>query len=405
MPRSGGTMTIPNGDFIPGTAISSSAVDANFADIAAELTNSLALDGQSTMTGQLKSASGTVSAPGISFGSDADCGLYRIGANNVGLALNGAKVVDFLTTGVAITGTFASSGNVAINTDKFTIDASGGNTVIAGTLTPTGGFAIAPIPSSDDGAALGSTAKKWSDLFLASGSVINWNGGDVTLTHSANALAFAGASSGYTFDTSVTVGSGFTVSAGAVSLPAASVADAALATPGAWKHLQTVSASSSATVDLETGLSSTYDAYMIVGSSVKVSTDNVSMNLRVKASGTYQADATDYAWTNFLTVAGTNTNANSNSDSEITLTNEVTKIGNASGECFNFEIQFNAPADAVFHNFHWSGSFNRAADSLPALMDGCGFYTGVEAITGIRFFPSSGNIASGTFSLYGLKKS
>lgn len=55
-------------------------------------------------------------------------------------------------------------------------------------------------PSSSDGSALGTTALMFSDLFLASGGVINWNSGDVTLTHSANLLAFAGAASGYTFD-------------------------------------------------------------------------------------------------------------------------------------------------------------------------------------------------------------
>ncbi len=50
-----------------------------------------------------------------------------------------------------------------------------------------------------DGGALGSATKMWSDLFLALGSVINWNS-DVFLTHSANKLAFTGAGSGYTFD-------------------------------------------------------------------------------------------------------------------------------------------------------------------------------------------------------------
>lgn len=55
-------------------------------------------------------------------------------------------------------------------------------------------------PSADDGAALGVSGTAWSDLFLASGGVINWNAGDVTITHSANVLAFAGASTGYTFD-------------------------------------------------------------------------------------------------------------------------------------------------------------------------------------------------------------
>jgi hypothetical protein len=55
-------------------------------------------------------------------------------------------------------------------------------------------------PDANDGAGLGTTALGWSDLFFASGAVINWNNGDVTITHSANALAFAGAASGYSFD-------------------------------------------------------------------------------------------------------------------------------------------------------------------------------------------------------------
>jgi hypothetical protein len=54
-------------------------------------------------------------------------------------------------------------------------------------------------PAADDGSALGTTALKWSDLFLASGAVVNFNNGNVTVTHSANTLAFAGAASGYTF--------------------------------------------------------------------------------------------------------------------------------------------------------------------------------------------------------------
>lgn len=45
---------------------------------------------------------------------------------------------------------------------------------------------------TSDGGALGSTTKMWSDLFLASGAVINWNNGDVTLTHAADTLTFAG---------------------------------------------------------------------------------------------------------------------------------------------------------------------------------------------------------------------
>lgn len=48
-------------------------------------------------------------------------------------------------------------------------------------------------PEITDGAVLGSTSKMWSDLFLASGSVINWSNSDITLTHALNTLTLAGA--------------------------------------------------------------------------------------------------------------------------------------------------------------------------------------------------------------------
>lgn len=46
---------------------------------------------------------------------------------------------------------------------------------------------------SSDGGALGSGAKMWSDLFLASGAVINFNNGNATLTHSAATITADGA--------------------------------------------------------------------------------------------------------------------------------------------------------------------------------------------------------------------
>jgi hypothetical protein len=64
-------------------------------------------------------------------------------------------------------------------------------------------------PAATDGAALGSGTVMWSDLFLASGAVLNFNNGDVTVTHSTNNLAFAGAAGatlGYSFDNNIILG-------------------------------------------------------------------------------------------------------------------------------------------------------------------------------------------------------
>ena len=54
MPFNGsGTFTVVN-TFVPNTTISSSAVNANFSDIATGLSNSLTRDGQAGMTAPLK---------------------------------------------------------------------------------------------------------------------------------------------------------------------------------------------------------------------------------------------------------------------------------------------------------------------------------------------------------------
>jgi hypothetical protein len=48
------------------------------------------------------------------------------------------------------------------------------------------------VPSNNDVAALGQPTLSWSDLYIASGGFINWDNGDVTITHAANNLIIAG---------------------------------------------------------------------------------------------------------------------------------------------------------------------------------------------------------------------
>lgn len=54
-------------------------------------------------------------------------------------------------------------------------------------------FGATIAPSTNDGAALGTASLSWSDLFLASGGVINWANGEITITETdANTLTLAG---------------------------------------------------------------------------------------------------------------------------------------------------------------------------------------------------------------------
>lgn len=90
MARNGsGTMTIPN-TFVSGNTITASGHNQNNDDIATELTNSVAADGQTVMTGPLKAPAGTAAAPAHTFGSDLDTGAYRSGANEYAIAVAGA---------------------------------------------------------------------------------------------------------------------------------------------------------------------------------------------------------------------------------------------------------------------------------------------------------------------------
>ncbi len=60
-------------------------------------------------TGQVLAPDGTVGAPGIAFASDPDGGMYRIGANHLGIGVNGAKVLDISATGLGVVGDVTSS--------------------------------------------------------------------------------------------------------------------------------------------------------------------------------------------------------------------------------------------------------------------------------------------------------
>jgi hypothetical protein len=93
--------------------------------------------------------------------------------------------------------------NVKKNGDVMTT----GLIAAAGAISSGGGY----LPATADGGAVGSSALPVSDVFIASGGVINWAAADVTITHSSNLLAFAGASGGYSFDASLLLGVGANV--------------------------------------------------------------------------------------------------------------------------------------------------------------------------------------------------
>lgn len=115
--------------------------------------------------------------------------VFSVNANTASVA-TGLTVIG-AAAGSRVALTVISSGT----NEGLSIDAKGSGTIrLNATGTGAIEFSRAAVPTANDGAALGTTTLGWSDLHLATGGVINWANGEVTLTETdANTLTFAGA--------------------------------------------------------------------------------------------------------------------------------------------------------------------------------------------------------------------
>jgi hypothetical protein len=167
--------------------------------------------------------------------------------------------------------------------------------------------------------------------------------------------------------------------------------------------LSTVTASASATVDIETTFSSTYDAYLIVASGVISATDGTSFDCRLKLGGTYATSS--YSHHSSITSAGSTAYSASASDTAATKILITDSIGNASDDSLNFTMTITNPSSTTKKKVvYWIGGSQHAGTSLKRLT-GAGSGNAITALTGVRFLAGSGNITSGTFRLYGIANS
>ena len=166
--------------------------------------------------------------------------------------------------------------------------------------------------------------------------------------------------------------------------------------------LATASASSSASVDFDNLIDSTYDTYMLTISGLVPATDNTTAYVRVgTGSGpTYQTTNYNYG-TYMVTDTGGTSTGGSSSTSQIHL--QVTRgQGNAAGEAFGATMYVFQAADTSLRTSVRFQTVQDSADGNAQGSWGFGFWNDTTSVTSIQVFMSSGNITSGEFSLYGM---
>jgi len=178
---------------------------------------------------------------------------------------------------------------------------------------------------------------------------------------------------------------------------------------GAWNLLETQNPSNAATVNMVTTIDSTYSRYYIEITDVVPATDGVQFMARVSDDGgsSWKSGASDYEYrtTQWDNGADAEVVTRATGDSAFRLTTDTTNkdMGSDGGKGGTFTVTLSNPANTSLQQLvMWQGQWDTPSGSGTANSFGGGNYSTAEAIDGIQFLMSSGNVESGKFSLYGL---
>jgi len=165
--------------------------------------------------------------------------------------------------------------------------------------------------------------------------------------------------------------------------------------------ISTATASTSATIDFT--LSSSYKSFEIRCISVVPSTNNVGMWVRVSTDGgsTYLSGASDYAYQRSILSGTTYTGTLTTADSKIAIVDAG--IGTGTGRYCNTIISVFEPSITSMYKNIAAKQYIYRSDGAYNIREINGVYLSNTAVNAIRILMSSGNIASGTFELWGYK--
>lgn len=130
--------------FVSGQTISSNGMNANFAEVISELSDSASRSGKGAFTAPVRTAAGTAALPAFSFSTDTNTGIYATAADSVGVSAGGSLRLTIDTTGALFTDPVSFAGSTTTTgIARFPGTISGSTTfndpvTFAGSTTTTG---------------------------------------------------------------------------------------------------------------------------------------------------------------------------------------------------------------------------------------------------------------------------
>lgn len=172
--------------------------------------------------------------------------------------------------------------------------------------------------------------------------------------------------------------------------------------------LATADASNNATIDFTAFDSSKYDNYLFMFANIVPDTTAVSLLMRTSSDGgsTYTSSSGAYSWYNKSTVLNsTATSAEAGASATATSIELAASVGTAPSHYgVSMALRVYCPHLAKKTHFSWDGVFHDdSGDKASRFLRGAGERDTAQANDALRFYFSSGNIESGTITMYGLR--
>lgn len=179
-----------------------------------------------------------------------------------------------------------------------------------------------------------------------------------------------------------------------------------LANTGNMVLIKSVTADNDSVVAFDDGtnnvvLDTTYKYYKIFGTNIQPATDNVTFRFRFRNAGSAITSGYDYTrGGGFVSSSWVSAGINGTGTDAIISYNNG---GNADGEVDSFEATFGRNASLTNRSQLWGhiAHVNNSGDLENTIF--ATRLTGTTNVDGLEFRYSSGNVKTGTFSLYGVK--